>query len=310
MVTSSELHDRPRCRRLSIQRLSRRSLHRKPTLPPRDPSSGAISILSATHIDYGLGIANIPTVAPTASRASSKRVYRSPTREHRARATRECILRSARAEFLRLGYAATTMRAIAAAAGVSVPTVELVFGTKPQLLQAAISFSIRGDVDPAPMLQRDWAARATASRSVSDFLAIVARVLVDAAQRSAGLVVAAFESARHDESMRALSEQLRAQRTETAAWIVDGVIARAPLRPEIARDHAVDTVWILMDPRVFCALTHERGWVPERFELWFTDSVARLLLAPHGTMAATAPRRRGTRSSARSPAPPREESRS
>jgi TetR/AcrR family transcriptional regulator of autoinduction and epiphytic fitness len=249
-------------------------------------------------------------VASTASRTSSKRAYGSPTREHRARATRECILRSARAEFLRLGYAATTMRAVAAAAGVSVPTVELVYGTKPQLLQAAISFAIRGDPDPVPMLQRDWAARAARSRSASDFLVIVARVLVDAAQRSAGLVVAAFESAHRDESMRALSDQLRAQRTETAAWIVDGVIARAPLRPEIDRDQAIDTVWTLMDPRVFCALTDERGWAPERFELWFTDSVARLLLAAHGTMAATAPRRRGTRSSPGSPPPPPEESRS
>jgi AcrR family transcriptional regulator len=202
------------------------------------------------------------------------------------------------------------MRAVAAAAGVSVPTVELVFGTKPQLLQAAISFSIRGDADPVPMLRRDWAVRATASRSVSDFLAIVARVLVEAAQRSAGLVVAALESAHHDESMRALSDQLRAQRTETGAWIVDGVIARAPLRPEINRDHAIDTVWILMDPRVFCALTDERGWAPERFEQWFTDGVARLLLAPDGAIAAAVPRRRGTRSSAGSHAPPPAESRS
>jgi AcrR family transcriptional regulator len=171
------------------------------------------------------------------------------------------------------------MRAVAAAASISVPAVELAFGTKPQLLRAAISFSIRGDAEPVPMLERDWASEAAASGSVADFLTIVAHVLVDAAQRSAGLVVAAFESAHHDESMRVLSDQLRAQRTETAAWIVDGVIARAPLRPEVDRDHAIDTVWILMDPRVFCALTHERGWTPEHFELWFTDSVARLLLA-------------------------------
>lgn len=269
----------------------------------------ARSTLSAP-VDYGIGIANIPGVAPTASRASSRRVYRSPTREHRARATRERILRSAGAEFLRLGYAPTTMRAVAAAAGVSVPMVELVFGTKPQLLQAAISFAIRGDADPVPMLQRDWAVRATASRSASDFLAIVAQVLVDAAQRSAGLVVAAFEAAQHDQSMREVSDRLRAQRTETAAWIVDGVTARAPPRPEIDRDRAIDTVWILMDPRVFCALTGERGWSTERFGLWFTDSVARLLLAHGGTTAATARSRRGTRSSAGSPAPPPEESRS
>jgi hypothetical protein len=40
------------------------------------------------------------------------------------------------------------------------------------------------------------------------------------------LVVAAFEAARADESTRPLADQLRAQRGETAAWIVDGLIAR------------------------------------------------------------------------------------
>ena len=80
--------------------------------------------------------------------------------------------------------------------------------------------------------------------------------------------------------MRALCEQLRDQRRETAAWIVDGLIERAPLRPGTDREHGIDTVWLLMDPRVFCAATHDRGWSPEGFAQWFADGVARLLLAP------------------------------
>ena len=187
---------------------------------------------------------------------------------------------------MRSGYGATTIRAVANAAGVSVPTVELVFGTKPQLLQAAISFAIRGDAEPVRMLEREWALRAKAAGPVADFLAIVGRVLIDAAQRSAGLVVAAFEAARMDESMRALGEQLRAQRAETAAWIVDGLIERASLRAEITRDRAIDTVWLLMDPHGFCALTQDRGWTARQFGRWFTDSVWRLLLAEDESAAA------------------------
>lgn len=201
------------------------------------------------------------------------------TREQRARETRERILASASAEFVRSGYAATTMRAVAGAAGVSVPTVELAFGTKPQLLRAAISFAIRGDADPVPMLGRQWAARAQAAGSVADFLAVVGSVLAEAAQRSAGLVVAAFEAGQVDRSMRALANQLRAQRAETAAWIVDELIKRSPLRAEVNREHAIDTVWLLMDPHGFCALIQHRGWTPEQFGQWFIDSVRRLLLA-------------------------------
>jgi TetR/AcrR family transcriptional regulator of autoinduction and epiphytic fitness len=225
-------------------------------------------------------------VPSATSRRVEKRSYRSVTRERRARQTRERILASASAEFVRSGYGATTMRAVAGAAGVSVPTVELVFGTKPQLLRAAISFTIRGDAEPVPMLERDWAARAEAAESGPDFLAIVGRVLTDAEQRSAGLVVAAFEAAQVDDSMRALADQLRAQRAGTAAWVVDGLMKRSSLRGEIGRDRAIDTVWLLMDPHGFCALTRDRGWSPEQFRRWFTDSVCRLLLAQTDVAAA------------------------
>jgi AcrR family transcriptional regulator len=206
-------------------------------------------------------------------------------RETRARETRERILAAASGEFLRSGYVATTMRAIASTAGVSVPTVELVFGTKSQLLKAAIGFAIRGDAAPVPMLQRDWAREASATGSAAEFLAIVGRVLADSSVRSAGLLLAAFEGANVDESMHSLADQLRAQRAETARWITDGLIKRSSLRAELTRDQAIDTIWLLMDPHGFCALTRDRGWTPRQFERWFADSVSRLLLPTTDTLS-------------------------
>ncbi|MBV9004909.1 MAG: helix-turn-helix transcriptional regulator [Solirubrobacterales bacterium] len=226
-------------------------------------------------------------VSSAPSRAAPPRPYRSAIRERRARETRERILAAAGAEFVRAGYAGTTIRSVASAAGVSMPTVELAFGTKSRLLQAAISFAIRGDVDPIPMLQRNWAARAAASASVLEFLTIVGRVLAEAAQRSAGLVLAAFEAANVDESMRALADELRAHRAETAAWIVDGLTRRSPLRAEITRKQAIDIVWLLMDPHGFCALTQDRGWTRHQFERWFMDSVSRLLVERETTAPET-----------------------
>jgi AcrR family transcriptional regulator len=171
------------------------------------------------------------------------------------------------------------MRAVAQAAGVSVPTVELGFGTKSQLLRAAISFAIRGDGQRVAMLKRPWAQRAQEASSVAGFLAIVGGVLVDGERRSAGLILAAFEAANHDESMSALADQLRGQRAETAGWLVDQLIGRASLRREVTREQAIDTVWLLMDPHGFVALTRDRGWTAARFEVWFIDSVQELLLA-------------------------------
>jgi len=146
------------------------------------------------------------------------------------------------------------------------------------------------------MLKRAWAQRAQEASSVGEFLAIVGRVLAEGEQRSAGPILAAFEAANHDESMSALADQLRGQRAETAAWLVDELIARASLRREITREQAIDTVWLLMDPHGFIALTRDRGWTAERFEAWFVDSVHKLLLAGESAASAAATRSRPSRS--------------
>jgi AcrR family transcriptional regulator len=245
----------------------------------------------------------IAAVSPTNAEAIRRRSYRSQLRERQARQTRERILAAAGVEFQRRGYAATRIRTVAQAAGASVPTVELLFGTKARLLRAAISFAIRGDARPTPMLERPWARAALQTASAGDFLAIVGRVLVEGQQRSAGLVAAAFEAANQDDAMSTVADQLRGQRAETAAWLVDQLIARAPLRGGIAREQAIDTVWLLMDPHGFLALTRDRGWTAQHYEAWFTDSVHRLVLAGEANPSPPAARSRPTPPHASTPKP-------
>lgn len=206
------------------------------------------------------------------------RRYRSPRRERQARHTRARIIAAAAERFLAHGYAATTMRAVAADAGVALPTVELAFGTKARLLKAVIDTATAGDDEPVPMLDREWAARATATTEPAEFVAVFAGVLVDSAQRAAGLALAALEAARIDDDIAAIAAQLMAQREVMATWLVDGVLRRAPLRAGMDRGTAIDTVWTLMEPAVFCHLTRDRQWSAARFRRWFADSVRHLLL--------------------------------
>ena len=206
------------------------------------------------------------------------RPYRSPRRQEQARRTRQRILAAARAEFLASGYAGTTMRAVATAAGVALPTLELSVGTKGRLLKEVIDVAIAGDDQPVPVLDRPWAAEAEAAGTVEDFLRRVAAVLVPAQERSARLVVVALEAADADPALAPVGRQLLEQRTTTAAWVTDGIARRTALRAGIDRDHAVDTVWLLMDPVVFCRLTADRGWGAERYGRWFVDGLQRLLL--------------------------------
>src|ERR1700733_3375526 len=107
------------------------------------------------------------------------RGYRSPHREQQARCTRARIITAAARLFLDRGYAGTTMRAVAADAGVALPTVELAVGTKARLLKAVIDTAIAGDVEPVPMLAREWAEQAGSTTGAAEFAAAFAHQLAE-----------------------------------------------------------------------------------------------------------------------------------
>src|SRR3954454_1971443 len=98
-----------------------------------------------------------PLVNPTPP--GPRRPDRSAKREAAALQTRRRIRDAATTLFLRDGYARTSMKAIAAQAGVSGKTMYLAYETKATLLRHVIQVAVRGDEDPAPLSQRpEWRA--------------------------------------------------------------------------------------------------------------------------------------------------------
>ena len=92
-------------------------------------------------------------------RPRSSRRYVTPKRDKRAAATRAAILAAAEALFLRDGYARTSIKAIAAVAGVSEKTMYLAFATKATLLRQVIQHAVQGDEAPTPLSERpEWRA--------------------------------------------------------------------------------------------------------------------------------------------------------
>src|SRR3954471_10829461 len=90
-----------------------------------------------------------------AERVKTRR-YNSPRRREQAAATRREILEAAQRLFERDGYAATTMAAIAAEAGVALKTVYLAFESKSGGLRALWNMLLRGDTGDAPVSERAW----------------------------------------------------------------------------------------------------------------------------------------------------------
>src|SRR3954447_2954219 len=84
------------------------------------------------------------------------RRYDSPRRRAQAEATRREILDAAERLFVRDGYAATTMAAIARGAGVPLKTVYVAFETKSGVLRALWNLRLRGDQADVPIQDRAW----------------------------------------------------------------------------------------------------------------------------------------------------------
>src|SRR3954447_2463743 len=80
-------------------------------------------------------------------------------RQHRSLLTEQRIVTAAAELFAADGYAATTMAAVAARAGVAIQSLYLRFGGKLQILSAALDAAIVGDAAPVPLLERDWFTR-------------------------------------------------------------------------------------------------------------------------------------------------------
>jgi hypothetical protein len=54
------------------------------------------------------------------------------------------------------------------------------------------------------------------------------------------------------------------------------------LRPELRERDAGDIIHALMSPEVHRLLVVDRGWPPQRYERWLTDTLVDQLLAPTG----------------------------
>src|ERR671929_1339473 len=90
------------------------------------------------------------------SHAVKKRRYDSTRRQEQAAQTRRAILAAAQRLFERDGYAATTMAAIAAEAGVALKTVYIAFETKSGVLRALWNLLLRGDEADVAIPERPW----------------------------------------------------------------------------------------------------------------------------------------------------------
>jgi AcrR family transcriptional regulator len=200
------------------------------------------------------------------STGQARRGYDASGRRAQARATRERIMDNARDLFVRQGYAGTSIAQIAAASGVSAPTVFTGFRSKVNLLRAAVETAIVGDDEPVALAERPAMRHVHEGATAREVLTRYAAMFVDIAPRACPIAQVVFHAADADPEIAALADVLDEQRLRGSEAIARTVVDRlgAPERLEDIRD----TVWTFNAPLLYGLLVDQRGWTVERYVDW------------------------------------------
>lgn len=207
-----------------------------------------------------------------------KRNYEMTNRARQAAETRRRIVEAAARLFLDHGYAATSIHAIAAEAGVAVQTVYASLTNKRQILEAVIQARVRGpDEEVAVTAAPAW-REMEAEADPRQKLALFVRIHREICEREAELFAVLQTAAAVDPEVAPLLSDKERFRYQDQARVVRSLRRQGLLRAGLSARKGSDSVWALASEHVYLALVKERGWSGEQYEVWLTGQLAAALL--------------------------------
>lgn len=206
------------------------------------------------------------------------RKYDASGRQEQARATRRAVLAVAHEMFVTDGYAATTMAAIAEAAGVSVETIYKTIGNKPQLAKACFDVAIAGDDEDIAVRDR---ASIMAVRNATDpaqKLRLYGKHVERTLPRIGPILLAVRAAAATDPGAAEVWAQLDEERLVGATFLATSLKGTKALRRGVSLDEARDVVWTHNSVELWDLLVNQRGWTNARFGKWVGEQLVAALL--------------------------------
>jgi AcrR family transcriptional regulator len=179
------------------------------------------------------------------------RPYNAPARLASAERTRAAILASAKLTFEDLGWARTTIPAVANGAGVSPKTVEAQFGTKANLLAEVVMSATRPvvDVEASRHFEQSTSAIAALPSHAKYSTPLVAR-----AAKIAAVVDAAAPT---DERVADIARRMRNNRRYGAQWAAKIIMRKPGLAKDLTLEEAERVFLFAIDPGTYRTLTNE-----------------------------------------------------
>ncbi|MFJ3670313.1 TetR/AcrR family transcriptional regulator [Streptomyces sp. NPDC090106] len=199
-------------------------------------------------------------------------------RTARSRATRARILAAATDLFTAHGYTATSIGAIAAAAGVGEQTVYYALKTKKAVLAAALDQAVAGDDEPVPTLERSWANQVIAEPDPHRQLELQAAGAGDILRRAAPLLDVVRSAAPTDPDLSRLWRTNLEQRLTVQRVFAEALARKTALREGVTLDLAADIALATLSPETYTLLVSERHWTHGAWRAWARQALTSQLL--------------------------------
>jgi TetR/AcrR family transcriptional regulator, regulator of autoinduction and epiphytic fitness len=213
-----------------------------------------------------------------ASRVKRRRTYDSSNRARQAQETRRRIIEAAALLFVRDGYSATSISAIAAEAGVAVPTVYASLRSKANILRAVVDLTVRGDDEAVPLASRGRWQEMERRQDPREQLAQFAHLHRQICDREAVVFAQLEAAAGGDPEATQLLAEHDQRRYETQSRLARSLHRRKQLRPGLTARAAAEVIWTLASERTYLALVRDRGWKADTYERWIAEQLEAALL--------------------------------
>lgn len=200
----------------------------------------------------------------------SRRRYHRRARLLGAQATKDAIVRAARALFAERGFEGTTIEAIAARAEVAPQTVYASFGSKRAIATqmrtlvereagiVEVHHQVLGETDARRQLERV----ASLARQVCEQHGDLYRLFVFA----------------HEPELRAVGGKLLQAQRFGMRQVVESLTRLKALKLGVDPKESVDVLMALASVEMYEKLVTDCGWSPDQFEGWLGSALAQLLL--------------------------------
>ena len=222
-------------------------------------------------VDY-----NEPTMRRQRPPVEQKRAYDASRRREQARGTHDRIVDAAERRFLRDGYVATTVAALAIDADVSADTIYKSFGGKPGLVRAIRAKALEGG-GRVPAEERSDAVHARAADG-REIIEAWGALTTEVMPRVAPILLLMRASAATDRGGQALLDELDADRLRRMTVNARGLRDGGHLRAGITLARAADVLWTYSSPEIYELLVLRRGWTPKRYGRFVATAMIDALL--------------------------------